>query len=134
MLVEYLQNDISMEKNKYRVPVNVHKIIKRKIKKENLSLVEVAREINVSKMALYQLLDRRTMQIDRLWSLCVVLEINLFQEIANHLEIEHFSPAVEKKDKEIEDLNSELAELKEELKLLKRERDSFKEAISLMKG
>lgn len=124
-----------------KVPVHVQKLIKKRIAEKKLNLIDVARLINVSKASFYHMLDRRTMQIDRLWSLCIALDINLFQEIANHLEIDHYSPAVEKKEQEIEEmndkmqqLNQEIDNLKKEIELIKRERDSFKEAISLMKG
>jgi transcriptional regulator with XRE-family HTH domain len=115
------------------VPIDLQKRIKNKLQKEKITLTSLARKLNMSSVALYNLLERHTMQVDRLWGICKVLHINLFQEIANHLECEAYNPIVEEKNREIENLQQKIMRLEKDIERLTTERDSFKEAISLLK-
>lgn len=122
-----------MTNKQERVPINLQSKIKDKLKQEKITITSLARQLNMSSVSLYQLLERSTMQVDRLWTICVALEMNLFQEIANHLEAKAYNPIVDEKNKEIADLQKKVEDLEQQVDRLKTERDSFKEAISLLK-
>ncbi|WP_282014983.1 helix-turn-helix domain-containing protein [Marinifilum flexuosum] len=122
-----------MKIDQERVPINLQKRIKDELKKQKISLSSMARKLNISSVSLFQLLERSTMQVDRLWTICLALDINLFQEIANHLDGKAYNPALEEKDKEIEVLEHKIKDLENDVERLKTERDCFKEAISLLK-
>ena len=122
-----------MTNKQERVPINLQKKIKDKLKQEKITITSLARQLNMSSVSLYQLLERSTMQVDRLWTICVALDMNLFQEIANHLEAKAYNPIVDEKNREIADLQKKVEDLEQQVDRLKTERDSFKEAISLLK-
>ena len=129
-----------MNNNKQNVPFSIQKIIKKQLEKEHLTPTQLARRLNMRPISVHHMLDRSTMQVDRLWSICVALDINIFQAIANELDIEYYNPKVEQKNQEIvqqknemEELKNEMEELKRQLEIMKHERDTLKEVISLLK-
>ena len=121
-----------MSIGKKRMPFSIQKLIKEKLKKKHVTPTELARRIGMHPVTIHQMLGRSTMQVDRLWSICVALKVNLFQEIANNLDIEHHNPKVDQQNKEIELLQSEIAELKKQMELLENERNTLKEVIKLI--
>ncbi|MDQ2178146.1 helix-turn-helix domain-containing protein [Marinifilum sp. D714] len=122
-----------MKIDQERIPINLQKRIKDELKKQKISLSSMARKLNISSVSLFQLLERSTMQVDRLWTICLALDINLFQEIANHLDGKAYNPTVEEKNKEIAGLQQKIKEMEKTIDRLETERDCFKEAISLLK-
>lgn len=122
-----------MKSTDERVPIDLQKRIKNKLEEEKITLTSLAQKLNMSSVALYNLLQRPTMQVNRLWGICKFLNINLFQEIANHLDGEAYNPIVEQKEKEIASLKERVKELERDVERLTTERNSFKEAISLLK-
>lgn len=121
-----------MTTNKPGIPFSIQKMIKEKLIKEHKTPTQLAHRIDIRPISAHQMLDRSTMQVERLWSICVALELNIFQEIANKLNIEHHNPKVDQQKKEIELLNDELTKLKKNIELLENERNTLKEVIKLL--
>ena len=122
-----------MSINKPNIPFSIQKMIKEKLRKEHITPTQLAHLIDMRPISAHQMLDRPTMQVDRLWSICVALELNIFQEVANKLDIEHYNPKVDQQQKEIELLNDEVTKLKKNIELLETERNTLKEVIGLLK-
>lgn len=121
-----------MSTDKKAIPFSIQKMIKEKLKEEHITPTQLAHRLDMRPISAHQMLDRPTMQVDRLWSICVALELNIFQEIANRLDIEHYNPVVDQQNKEIESLSAEIAKLKRDKELLETENKTLKEVIKLI--
>jgi len=100
-----------MEKHE---PIN--ELILLEMKKKGLNTVDLARRLNLTTSSTYYILSRSTIQIDRLWQICEVLQINFFQILSNQLQIENLEEHFV--DEEKEALKVENKTLKEVIKLL----------------
>jgi len=100
-----------MEKHE---PIN--ELILLEMKKQGLNTVDLARRLNLTTSSTYYILSRSTIQIDRLWQICEVLQINFFQILSNQLQIENLEEHFV--DEEKEALKVENKTLKEVIKLL----------------
>jgi len=94
----------------------INDLILVEMKKQGLNTVDLARRLKLSPTATYYILSRPTMQLDRLWQICEVLQINFFQILSNQLQIE----------------NSEEFFIDEEKEALKAENKTLKEVIKLL--
>ena len=98
---------------KYK-PIN--DLILFEMKKQGLSTVDLSRKLNLSTSTTYYILTRPSIQIDRLWEISKVLNINFFQMVSNQLQIE----------------NEEVFFIDEEKEALKAENKTLKEVIKLL--
>jgi len=94
----------------------INDLILFEMKKQGLNTVDLARRLNLSASSTYYLLSRSTIQLDRLWQICEVLQINFFQILSNQLQIENSDGQLA--DEEKEALKAENKTLKEVIKLL----------------
>lgn len=94
----------------------INDLISFEMKKQGLSTVDLARRLRLSNSSTYYTLSRPSIQIDRLWQICEVLQINFFQILSNQLQIEHSDDLLA--DEEKEALKAENKTLKEVIKLL----------------
>ncbi|MFT5749621.1 MAG: site-specific recombinase XerC [Ancylomarina sp.] len=94
----------------------INDIILSEMKKQGLTTVDLARRLSQSRSSTYYLLSRPTIQIDRLWEICEVLQVNFFQILSNQLQID----------------NSEELFIDEEKEALKAENKTLKEVIKLL--
>lgn len=98
---------------KYK-PIN--DLILFEMKKQGLNTVDMSRRLNLSKSSTYYILSRSSIQLDRLWEICEVLQINFFQILSNQLQIENSDGLLA--DEEKEALKAENKTLREVIKLL----------------
>ncbi|MDQ1769405.1 hypothetical protein GQR60_01075 [Labilibaculum sp. A4] len=117
-----------------KIPFSIHRMIRQNLSKRNLTVSWLARKINIRPISLHQQLDRSTLQVNRLWSICQALELNIFQEIANRLERENQSQKAVEKGMELSQIDAEVDGLKKRIELLENENKTLKEVISLLKG
>lgn len=122
-----------MSKNHIKVPFNIIRTIRNHLAQTRLPVTTLARDIHLHPISLHQQLQRNTIQVDRLWSICRALKWNLFQEIANRLEKEIQGDQAREKGIEVKDIHEEMDELKKRIELLENENKTLKEVISLMK-
>ncbi|WP_372641845.1 helix-turn-helix domain-containing protein [Ancylomarina sp.] len=94
----------------------INEIILFEMKKQGLNTVDLSRRLNLSRSSTYYILSRPNIQIDRLWEICEVLQINFFQILSNQLQIENSDGLLA--DEEKEALKAENKTLKEVIKLL----------------
>ena len=94
----------------------INDIILFEMKKQGLNTVDLSRRLNLSTSSTYYILSRSSIQIDRLWEICEVLQINFFQILSNQLQIEHTEGLLA--DEEKEALKAENKTLKDVIKLL----------------
>lgn len=94
----------------------INEIILFEMKKQGLNTVDLARRLNLSTSSTYYILSRSSIQLDRLWQICEVLQINFFQILSNQLQIENSDGLLA--DEEKEALKAENKTLKEVIKLL----------------
>jgi lambda repressor-like predicted transcriptional regulator len=97
-----------------KTPLNT--LIEAEMKKKGLRPADLARKLRLSVSTTYYLLSRPSIQVDRLWQISKILEINFFQILADQLNLEDDSDAF--KDDEKEALKAENATLKEVIKML----------------
>ncbi|BAX78998.1 hypothetical protein [Labilibaculum antarcticum] len=93
----------------------------------------LARKINIRPVTLRQQLDRPTLQVNRLWSICHAMKINFFQEIANSYEQETQNNVDNVDGAEYINIQKELQEKCKQLELLENENKTLKEVIHLLK-
>lgn len=122
-----------MSKNQEKVPFDVLRRIRNRLANTRLPVSTLARDIHLNPISLHQQLQRNTIQVDRLWSICRALKWNLFQEIANRLEKEIHGDQAKEKGIEVKDIHEEMDELKKRIELLENENKTLKEVIRLMK-
>lgn len=96
----------------------INELIYLEMKKQGLKCPDLARGLNLSTSSTYYLLSRSSIQIDRLWEICEILQINFFQILSNQLQIE----------------NSEEHFIDEEKEALKAENKTLKEVIKMLGG
>ena len=94
----------------------INDIILFEMKKQGLNTVDLSRRLNLSTSSTYYILSRSSIQIDRLWEICEVLQINFFQILSNQLQIENSDGLLA--DEEKEAFKAENKTLKEVIKLL----------------
>jgi DNA-binding Xre family transcriptional regulator len=94
----------------------INDLILFEMKKQGLNTVDLSRRLNLSTSSTYYILSRSSIQLDRLWQICEVLQINFFQILSNQLQIEHSDDLLA--DEEKEALKAENKTLKEVIKLL----------------
>jgi len=94
----------------------INELIHIEMKKQGFRCPDLARRLQLSNSSTYYLLSRSSIQIDRLWEICEVLQINFFQILSNQLQIE--------------DSNDQLAD--EEKEALKAENKTLREVIKLL--
>jgi len=94
----------------------VNELILFEMKKQGLNTIDLAQRLQLSNSSTYYLLSRSSIQIDRLWEICEVLQINFFQILSNQLQIENSDGLPV--DEEKEALKAENKTLKEVIKLL----------------
>lgn len=123
-----------MPKNPDKVPFDIQRTIRIRLKETHLPVSSLAKDIHLTPTSLHQQLYRNSLQVNRLWSICKALKWNLFQEIANHLEKEIQSIQAKQKGIEIKDIHKEMDELKRKLELLENENKTLKEVITLLKS
>lgn len=99
---------------KIHEPIN--DIILSEMKKQGLTAVDLARRLNLNTSSAYYILSRPSIQLDRLWKICEVLQINFFQILANQLQMENIEQLFI--DEEKEALKAENKTLKEVIKML----------------
>ncbi|MFA9372245.1 MAG: hypothetical protein ACERIH_11100 [Labilibaculum antarcticum] len=93
----------------------------------------LARKINIRPVTLRQQLDRPTLQVNRLWSICHAMKINFFQDIANIYEQEILETQSNVDGDECINIRKELQEKRDQLVLLENENKTLKEVIRLLK-
>ncbi len=116
-----------------KIPFSIHRMIRQNLAKQNLTVTCLARKINIRPISLHQQLNRSTLQVNRLWSICQALELNIFQEIANRLERENQSQQALEKGMKLSQIDAEVDGLKRRIELLENENKTLKEVISLLK-
>ena len=116
-----------------KIPFSIHRMIRQNLSKQNLTVTWLARKINIRPISLHQQLNRSTLQVNRLWSICQALELNIFQEIANRLERENQSQKALEKGMELSQIDAEVDGLKRRIELLENENKTLKEVICLLK-
>ena len=94
----------------------INDLISLEMKKQGLNTVDMSRRLNLSRSSTYYILSRPSIQIDRLWEICEVLQINFFQILSDQLQIENSDGLLA--DEEKEALKAENKTLKEVIKLL----------------
>ncbi|MCZ4695667.1 hypothetical protein DWB61_13070 [Ancylomarina euxinus] len=94
----------------------INELIHLEMKKQGFRCPDLARRLHLSNSSTYYLLSRPTIQIDRLWEICEVLQINFFHILSNQLQID----------------NSEQLFIDEEKEALKAENKTLKEVIKLL--
>ena len=94
----------------------INDIILFEMKKQGLNTVDLSRRLNLSTSSTYYILSRSSIQLDRLWEICEVLQINFFQILSNQLQIENSDRLLA--DEEKEALKAENKTLKDVIKLL----------------
>jgi len=94
----------------------INDLILFEMKKQGLNTVDLARRLNLCTSTTYYLLSRSTIQLDRLWQICEVLQINFFQLLADQLMIQNANNTFV--DLEKDALKAENKTLKEVIKLL----------------
>lgn len=127
------QKNEKMNSNKSKLPFSIQEMIKKNLTEQHITPTQLGRLLNMRPISAHQMLNRSTMQVERLWHICSVLNVNIFQSVANELNIEHYQPKVDKLQKEIEANNQQINSLKKELELINHDNNTLKEVIGLMR-
>ena len=98
--------------------IEVLGIVKRELKNKHVSPAELARMLNTNASSVHGMLNRSTMQIQKLIQLSDLLKYNFFREIAEKLPYKE--PSAEKKSSEEKALKERIKELEIEATTLRR--------------
>ena len=93
-------------------------IVKRELKNRHVSPAELARQLDTNPSSVHGMLNRPTIQVQKLIKLSEILEYNFFREIAQKLPFE--DPEVKKNDEEEKMLKERIKELEIEATTLRR--------------
>ncbi len=99
-------------KAKVKSPIAINELILTEMNRQGLSASDFAQKLQISMNSMYHILKRPSMQIDRLWDICEVLQLNFFKILADEININN--PV----DTKYEHLQQENNTLKEVIKLL----------------
>ncbi|MBN2597626.1 helix-turn-helix domain-containing protein [Labilibaculum sp.] len=99
-------------KAKVKSPIAINELILSEMNRQGLSAADFAQKLQISMNSMYHILKRPSMQIDRLWDICEVLQLNFFKILADEIKIN--KPA----DTQINQLQQENKTLKEVIRLL----------------
>ncbi|PKQ62993.1 helix-turn-helix domain-containing protein [Labilibaculum manganireducens] len=99
-------------KSKVKNPIAINELILSEMNRQGLSTADFAQKLQISMNSMYHILKRSSMQIDRLWDICEVLQLNFFKVLADEININ--KPA----DAQIDQLKQENKTLKEVIKML----------------
>ena len=94
----------------------INELIHHEMKKQGFKCPDLAQKLHLSNSSTYYLLSRPSIQIDRLWQISEVLQVNFFQILSKQLQIDNSEELFI--DKEKEALKAENKTLKEVIKLL----------------
>lgn len=95
----------------------INKLILSEMKKQEVSVVVMAKKLDVSMNAMYSILKKPSIQINRLAQISEVLQVNFFKILAEELNIQNpINP-------QIENLTTENKTLKEVIRLLGGNKD-----------
>ncbi|RUT73066.1 helix-turn-helix domain-containing protein [Ancylomarina longa] len=112
-------------KKNMSMPIDTNALILKAMNEKRIVYTDLSRLLQVHLSSAHYMLKNPGMQIRRLWSICEVLQVNIFRQIANEIGIDDpIDPAILSRDQEIENLKKEVQDLK-------KERDLLKEVIGL---
>jgi transcriptional regulator with XRE-family HTH domain len=98
--------------------IEVLGIVKRELKNKHVSPAELARQLNTNPSSVHGMLNRSTIQVQKLIKLSGILEYNFFREIA--LKLPYHEPEIIKPDDEEKALKERIRELEIESTTLRR--------------
>ncbi|WP_321295054.1 helix-turn-helix transcriptional regulator [Marinifilum fragile] len=97
-----------------KYPIN--ELILKEMKRHGMRPPDLARKLGLSVSTTYYLLNRNTIQVDRLRQICRILNTNFFQILADQMNMDNNSEAF--KDEEKEALKAENETLKSVIRML----------------
>ncbi len=109
--IKLIQKGFNM-RTKLKSPVAINELIAFEMKRQGLSAPDLAKKMQINLNSVYHMLKKPSMQIDRLWDICEVLQLNFFKILADEISINN--PV----DPQIEQLQQENKTLKEVIRLL----------------
>jgi hypothetical protein len=101
-------------------PIGVVDIIKREMKNRRITAAEVARALQVNPSSVKGMLQRPTLQVQKLAELSVFFRYNFFYEIAEKLSFSAPDFLAEQHSGEAISLQKRVAELEQEVKILRQ--------------
>jgi len=104
---------------------HVLNMVKRELKKNHISPAELARQLNSNPSSIHGMLNRPTIQVQKLIKLSEILGYNFFREIAEQLPYEY--PKAEAEETVEKQLKERIKELEIEANTLRR---TIKEIIN----
>jgi len=102
------------------MPIDTNTLILKAMDEKRITHTFLASRLQIHLSSAHHMLKNPGMQIRRLMSICEVLQVNIFRQIANEIGIDDpVDPDILSRDQEIEQLKKEVADLKRERNLLK---------------
>ena len=98
--------------SKKSYPIAINELIVAEMNRQGVTANDLARQLDLNVNTVYHLLKKPNMQIDRLWEVCEILQINFFRMLAEEINIAN--PV----DERIQQLETENNMLKEVIALL----------------
>ena len=112
--------------------INILSMIKREMNRKHISAAELARKINHHQSTVQGMLNRNTIQVQKLADLCEVFQYNFFREIALEFPYDEPSAGQVFKEKELA-FTEEINRIKEENKILKIKIEVLEQVIGKLK-
>ncbi|NQU87312.1 MAG: hypothetical protein HQ541_16285 [Mariniphaga sp.] len=103
--------------------VEVLGIVKRELKNRHVSPAELARQLETNPSSVHGMLNRPTIQVQKLIKLSEILKYNFFREIA--LKLPYKDPEIKRSDFEKQELKERIKELEIEATTLRRTLKDF---------
>jgi len=101
--------------------IKLNELVKKEMKSQAVSPVELAGRLHIAPSSVYSLLEKESMQVSRLKTICRALNVNFFRIVADQINI-------------AEPLTPEIEELEEQVRDQKKENKTLKEVIALLAG
>lgn len=101
-------------------PIAVVDIIKREMKNRRITVAELARGLKMTPSSVKGMLERPTLQVQKLAELSVFFKYNFFREIAEKLPYAEPDFLSEQHAGEVMGLQKRVAELEQEVKILRQ--------------
>jgi DNA-binding Xre family transcriptional regulator len=73
--------------SKKSYPIAINELIIFEMNRQGITANDLARQLNLNLNTVYHFLKKPSIQIDRLWAVCEILQINFFRMLAEEINI-----------------------------------------------
>ncbi|WP_421918010.1 hypothetical protein [Marinifilum sp.] len=102
------------------LPFNLRKMIENAMHDKYINRPKLQDMLNLSQPGMHYILKRNDMNVSRLFSICKALDVNIFRQIADRIEIEYpVSTESNNMQEENQRMKNRIAELEKECEILR---------------